>query len=451
MNLCLKIIRPMNFSVRAPLSRACVAGVCLTIAAAAPGGPLIAEAHAEATAKEIARRSSERLQRIEEVLQDEVDKGLRAGFVAMVGVKDGVVYETSVGDADREAGRKMTVDTRFRIASMTKPIVSAAAVRLIEEGRLSLGDPVKLYIPSFADPVVAVKGDKRADGTYETRAASRDIMVRDLFTHTSGLGYAFLTKTDLDKDYINANPFFFEGSLAESIDAIAALPLYFDPGERWQYSYAIDVLGRVVEVASGMELGAYLKETFFDPLGMADTEFLLDDADVPALAKVYGFDDDGKLIPEPPDGLGRSVNDEAFGVASGGGGLISTASDYMRFCRMLLNEGELDGERVLSRASVRSMMTDHLPESARSPSWRAQGLTFGLGGQIVEKPGWAGASDAPGDWRWGGYWDTSFVVNAADDVAVIVLSQRQPGPYDPGSRASALVKAIAYGAVTSAD
>lgn len=441
-------IRIHHASLRA---RALNIGFCLAIVAAIPGAPFVADAHAQASAKKVAQRSSARLQRIDEVLQDEVDKGLRAGFVAMVGTSDGIVYETAVGEADREADRPMTVDTRFRIASMTKPIVSAAAVRLIEEGRLSLSDPVKRYIPAFADPVVAEKGDKSADGTYQMRPAKRDILVKDLFTHTSGLGYAFLTETDLDKDYIAANPFFVEGSLEDSIDAIAALPLYFDPGERWQYSYATDVLGRVVEVASGMELGAYLKEVFFEPLGMNETEFLLDDADVPALAKVYGFDKDGNLVPEPPDSEGRSVNEEAFGVASGGGGLISTASDYMRFCRMLLNGGELDGARILSRASVRSMMTDHLPEEARPPSWRAQGHTFGLGGQIVEKPGWSGAFDAPGDWRWGGYWDTSFVVNTADDIAVVVLSQRQPGPNDPGSRAGALVKAIAYGAVTSVD
>ncbi|MBI1391882.1 MAG: serine hydrolase [Alphaproteobacteria bacterium] len=399
---------------------------------------------------------SERLKRIDDVLQAEVDAGRRAGFVAMVATSDAVAYSTAIGSADIAGGRPMTVDTRFRIASMTKPVVSAAAMRLVEEGRLALNDPVKMYIPAFANPVVATDGMRGPDGTYPTRPAKRDILVRDLLTHTAGLGYAFLARTDLDKEYLAANPFFTEGDLDARIERIAALPLYFDPGERWFYSYATDVLGRVVEVASGMELGAYAKQAIFDPLNMTDTFFLIDDADVPGLATVYTFDEAGNLtLPDPVDpngqGIAVDINAQAFGVASGGGGLVSTAPDYIRFCRMLLNDGELDGARILSGASVRAMFTNQLLQRVLPQDWQDKGYGFGLGGQVIMKPGLTGEYDAPGDWRWGGYWDTSFVVNKADDVAVVLLTQREPGPNDPGTNAGQLVRSIAYSAATGAE
>jgi len=232
--------------------------------------------------------------------------------------------------------------------------------------------------------------------------------------------------------------------LEERIDLIASLPLYVDPGVTWIYSYATDVLGRVIEVASGNDLETYLRQTFFDPLGMNDTAFLLDQDDFNRVATVYGFDETGGLIPADTSALGADVNSTPFGIMSGGGGLISNAPDYGRFCQMLLNGGAFEGGRVLSEASVRLLMTNALPEAARTEEWRRTGLSFTLGGLIVLEPGYTGRVATEGGWGWGGYWDTYFVINRKDDVGVIVMTQTQPGPLNPTSRANDIVRAVAY-------
>ena len=383
---------------------------------------------------------------IDKALQEEVDNNIRAGFVARIVTSQGPVYETAIGMADRENGLAMASDTRFRIASMTKPIVSAAIMRLVDDGKVRLNDPVSKFIPAFANARVATSTKKRADGTYATRPANKDITVHHLLTHTAGLGYAFLFESDLDKDYLAVNPFFTSGTLEERIDLIASLPLYVDPGVTWIYSYATDVLGRVIEVASGSDLETYLRQTFFDPLGMNDTAFLLDQDDFNRVATVYGFDETGELIPADTSALGADVNSTPFGIMSGGGGLISNAPDYGRFCQMLLNGGAFEGGRVLSEASVRLLMTNALPEAARTEEWRRTGLSFTLGGLIVLEPGYTGRVATEGGWGWGGYWDTYFVINRKDDVGVIVMTQTQPGPLNPTSRANDIVRAVAYAA-----
>ena len=383
---------------------------------------------------------------IDKALQEEVDNNIRAGFVARIVTSQGPVYETAIGMADRENGLAMVSDTRFRIASMTKPIVSAAIMRLVDDGKVRLNDPVSKFIPAFANARVATSTKKRADGTYATRPANKDITVHHLLTHTAGLGYFLLFESDLDKDYLAVNPFFTSGTLEERIDLIASLPLYVDPGVTWIYSYATDVLGRVIEVASGNDLETYLRQTFVDPLGMNDTAFLLDQDDFNRVATVYGFDETGGLIPADTSALGADVNSTPFGIMSGGGGLISNAPDYGRFCQMLLNGGAFEGGRVLSEASVRLLMTNALPEAARTEEWRRTGLSFTLGGLIVLEPGYTGRVATEGGWGWGGYWDTYFVINRKDDVGVIVMTQTQPGPLNPTSRANDIVRAVAYAA-----
>ena len=383
---------------------------------------------------------------IDKALQEEVDNNIRAGFVARIVTSQGPVYETAIGMADRENGLAMASDTRFRIASMTKPIVSAAIMRLVDDGKVRLNDPVSKFIPAFANARVATSTKKRADGTYATRPANKDITVHHLLTHTAGLGYFLLFESDLDKDYLAVNPFFTSGTLEERIDLIASLPLYVDPGVTWIYSYATDVLGRVIEVASGNDLETYLRQTFFDPLGMNDTAFLLDQDDFNRVATVYGFDETGGLIPADTSALGADVNSTPFGIMSGGGGLISNAPDYGRFCQMLLSGGAFEGGRVLSEASVRLLMTNALPEAARTEEWRRTGLSFTLGGLIVLEPGYTGRVATEGGWGWGGYWDTYFVINRKDDVGVIVMTQTQPGPLNPTSRANDIVRAVAYAA-----
>ncbi len=391
--------------------------------------------------------SAERLQLIESALQEEVDAGVRAGFVAMVTNRSGVVYEAAIGMSDRYNEIPMETNARFRIASMSKPIVTAAMMQLVDRGEVLLTDPVSLYIPAYADARVATSLDLDDNGAYETRPAARAVTIHDLLTHMAGIGYVFSGATDLDRAYLEANLLSAKGDLEARVNMIAALPLYEDPGTRFRYSYATDVAGRIIEVASGMTLEAYLKENLFEPLEMRDTEFFMDETDFDRLAIVNEFNEAGAMIRSGETPLGGGLNDQAFGVMSAGAGLISSGPDYARFMMMLLNEGSLDGVRVLSPATVRLMMSDNTPFDARPDDWRRQGISFGIGGAVIVEPGFTGNISAPGEWGWAGYWDTSFVVNPKDGIAVVLLAQTQPGPNMPPSRARNRVKAITYGAL----
>jgi CubicO group peptidase (beta-lactamase class C family) len=389
----------------------------------------------------------EHLSRIDAVLQKEVDEGVRAGFVAAVVTKDGIAYQTAVGEADPFNDVPMTIETRFRLASMTKPVISAAVMQLVDRGVINLNDPAGKFIDGYKDARVATSYNKNANGDYETRPAARPITVHDLITHMAGIGYVFSAASDLEKAYIDVNLFMTEGTLCERIDQIAALPLLDDPGVKWNYSYSIDVLGCVIEVATGMSLEDYLSENMFNPLGMNDTEFFMDEEDLDGLAIVVEFNENGEMFRSSGEYLAPPINDVPFGVMAGGAGLLSTVHDYARFMQMLLNGGEVDGVRVLSPATVRLMMMDHTPESARPPFWNANGVSFGLGGSVVLKPGYTGEVAAAGDWGWAGYWDTWFSVNADLGVGYITLAQAQPNPHIKPSQVRNAVKAIAYGAL----
>ncbi|GAB4522214.1 MAG: serine hydrolase domain-containing protein [Amphiplicatus sp.] len=407
----------------------------------APGGA------AAPAGEQIRGISQDRLARIEAVLQEEVDAGKRAGFVAVVVHRGNIVYEAAVGLADRENAVPMSQETRFRIASMTKPLVTAALMQLVEDGKVLLSDPVSRYIPAFAEARVATSLNKDASGEIPTEPLKRPITVHHVLTHMGGVGYVFDYETDLGRLYLDNNLYFMEGDLAARVDRLAALPLYEQPGEVWRYSYGTDIAGRIVEVASGQSLEAFMRERLFAPLGMTDTAFFLDESDFERLAVVYAFDDEGRLVPSKGGDFAPDPNADGFGWASGGAGLLSTARDYARFCLMLLNGGELDGARVLSPATVRLMLAPHVPVEATFDEWRKSKTTFALGGYVIQSPGLTGSTDAPGQWGWGGYYDTSFFISPADDLAIVVMAQREPGPNDPGSRAGELVKAIAYGAL----
>ncbi|WP_375202982.1 serine hydrolase domain-containing protein [Hyphococcus sp.] len=387
------------------------------------------------------------LKRIDAVLQKEVDEGVRAGFVAAVVTRDGVAYQTAVGEADPFNDTPMTLDTRFRFASMTKPIISVAVMQLVDRGIINLNDPAGLYIDSYNDARVATSRDLNSDGEFETRPASRPITVHDLLTHMAGIGYGFTQNTDLEKAYFDANLFNTDGTLCERIDQIAAVPLLQDPGTKWDYSYSIDVLGCLIEVATGTPLDQYLSENIFEPLGMTETEFFMDEADLEDLALVIEFDENGEMVRSGGTDLAQGINDVPFGVMSGGAGLLSNVHDYTRFMRMLLNYGTLDGTRILSPQTVRLMTSDHTPEETRPPYWLASGTSFGLGGSVVLEPGYTGEVAAAGDWGWAGYWDTWFSINTELGVGYITLSQAQPNPYIKPSRARFGVKAIAYSAL----
>ncbi len=419
---------------------ALVIALCFSVA-----GPSLAKSPLKRASGEIV--DAARLEAIKPILDLEVEKGARAGFVAGVATRDGVVFTAAAGMADRENAIAMTAATRFRIASMTKPIVTAAMMQLVDRGIVALNDPVSLYIPSFADARVATSMEPGKNGAFATRAPSRPITIHDLLTHTAGLGYVFDRATTLDRRYVEANLLLTEGTLGERIDKIARLPLYSDPGKEFRYSYSIDVAAYLIEKATGEPLESWLRKNFFDPLKMTDTAFFVDKTDFERLAVVYEFDNNGKLFRAGENALASGLNDDGFGVLSGGAGLISSVNDYLRFCRMMLNGGELDGARILSPAAVRQMMSDNLQPGAAARLWESNSATFGLGGSVVTSPGRTGTIAAPGEWSWAGYWDTWFVVNPEDGVAVVLLSQTQPGASTPPSRARNLVKAIAYGAV----
>ncbi|KAA5805225.1 beta-lactamase family protein [Alkalicaulis satelles] len=349
----------------------------------------------------------------------------RAGFVAVI-ARDGVVRHVSAaGYADIEAGRPMTADTVVRIASMTKPVTAAAIMMLAEDGAVSLDDPVARFIPSFAGARVAssLMHDERYD--IPTEALARPITIEDLLTHTSGVGYLFDYRTHLGALYIDRDIYRADGrSLAERIDVLAGLPLYFQPGERWFYSYSNDILGQVIAAASGMSVEAFMQARIFAPLGMADTSFFPDEALSERLAALYTHDEDGALVRV------ERTRDLAVlaQVEAGGAGLFSTANDYIRFAQMLANGGELDGVRVLSADSVAAMTTPHVGLDRMGEEQQRIGLAFGYSlGVYVNGDG----GRLPGDYGWGGYFDTIFAVSPSTGLVAVMMAQEEPGPGTP--------------------
>lgn len=389
-----------------------------------------------------------RLEAIKPIIERETAEGIRAGFVAGVITREGDAFITTSGMADREKQIPMAENTRFRIASMTKPIISAAMMQLVDRGVVSLSDPVSKYIPAYAHAMVATAYEPDKKGAFPVRPVSRPITIHDILTHTAGVGYVFEPQTTLGQRYLHEGAYGSGGTIEERLERIAALPLYEDPGKKWRYSYGIDIAAYVIEIAAGEPIETYLKKNIFDPLGMADTEFFFDETDFDRVATLYSFGEDGRLAPYKGDDLAGDLNSHGFGVYSGGGGLVSGVRDYLKFCEMMLRGGEVGGARILSPSSVRLMMSDNLsPEAAEG--WREKGVTFGIGGSVVIEPGLTGDVAAPGEWSWSGYWDTWFVVNPADGVAVVLLAQTQDGPANPPSRARSLVKGVAYGAVAN--
>ena len=373
-----------------------------------------------------------RLQRIGARLRRYVDDGLLPGWTFVLARDGQVVLVESYGQRDIEAGEPIEPDTIFRAYSMTKPITSVAALMLWEEGAFELKDPVARFVPSFAD-VRVWRG-----GTFlkpVTDPIVEPMAIWHLLTHTSGLTYGFVASHSVDELYRRAG---FEwgvpegADLAAVCDRLAALPLLFQPGAEWAYSHATDVLGRVVEVASGMSLDQFFAERIFRPLGMTETSFWVDEDDAGRLAALYS----------PSPKTGRIVRNDAMGKAaltppaflSGGGGLVSTAGDYHRFTRMLLGEGELDGVRLLAPRTVRFMGQNHLPggvdlETIGRPLFAEttyDGVGFGLGLAVVLDPVANKVPSSPGEVSWGGAASTAFWVDRAEGVTAVFLTQLLP-------------------------
>jgi CubicO group peptidase (beta-lactamase class C family) len=375
---------------------------------------------------------ADRLARVDRLLDRYVDDGRLPGWLVLVARHGRVAHLATGGSADVEANRPVGVDTLFRIYSMTKPITSVAAMMLWEEGAFELKDPVHRFIPSFKDLRVYRSGSALNPGT---EPASEPVRIWHLLTHTAGLTYGFHHAHPVDAMYRRAG---FEWGappgtdLAACCDAWADLPLVFQPGTEWNYSVATDVLGRVVEVVAGTSLDRFFAERIFRPLGMTETSFWVDEADAGRLAALYS----------PSPKTGRIVRNDLMGKAaltpptflSGGGGMVSTAGDYHRFTRMLLNEGELDGARLLGPRTVRFMGRNHLPggvdlETIGRPLFAEttyDGVGFGLGLSVVLDPVANKVPASPGEVAWGGAASTAFWVDRAEGVTAVFLTQLLP-------------------------
>jgi CubicO group peptidase (beta-lactamase class C family) len=363
--------------------------------------------------------SSERLKRLSAVMSDEVARARVPGAVALVARRGRVGYFESFGKLDPAGAAPMPTDAIFRIYSMTKPIVSVAAMMLWEEGRFLLSDAVAKYLPEFADLKVAVE----RGAEIELVPAARAMTIQDLLRHTSGLTYEFRGAGPVHKMYMSAKIYHRNQSNADQVATLAKMPLLHQPGSVWEYSRSTDVLGRLVEVLSGMGLGAYLRQYIYAPLGMKDTGFHVPEPHLHRLAEAF---------PKDPD-TGSSVQlinvRDAPKFESGGGGLVSTANDYARFLQMLLNQGALDGVRLLGRKTVELMTADHLGPITGAPDLLLPGYGFGLGFAIRLEPGIAHVPGSVGQYFWGGLAGTTFWVDPAEELFAIMLIQA-PGQRD---------------------
>ncbi len=358
-----------------------------------------------------------------------MEDGKIAGATTLVFRRGGVAHLGSSGMADLARGVPMAPEAIHRIYSMTKPLTSVAIMMLYEEGRFQLDDPISRFLPSFAGQRVWTGG---ARGKLETVPARRDISFRDLLTHTSGLTYGFMQANAVDALYREEGVDFGAAgsSLGEVVEALAALPLIAEPGTAWNYSVSTDVLGYLVEVVSGRPFAEFLEERLIGPLGMVDTDFHVREGQGARLAANYVLGPDRKLAlaDDPPES--RFLRPRK--VHSGGGGLVSTAADYLRLCRMLLGKGELDGVRHLGRKTVELMMCNHLRGDMADmgqPRWSestAEGIGFGLGFSVMLDPARAQIVGTPGECAWGGAASTAFWVDPVEGLAVILLAQLMP-------------------------
>ena len=373
-----------------------------------------------------------RLARLDKHLSRYVDDGRLAGWQLAVTRSGEVAHEATYGWRDREAGLPVEPDTLWRIASMTKPITSVAAMTLWEEGAFELTDPISTWIPAFADAQVYVRG---RDRTMVTAPAAEPIRVWHLLSHTSGLTAGFMRSSVVDELYREAGYEFGSprATLAECVDDWARLPLLFQPGTAWGYGVSTDVLGRLVEIWSGQSLDVAIANRVLEPLGMTDTVWHCDESRRSRLAALYVPDDNDQAVRSP-------FGDAAFhrpSILSGGGGLLSTVDDYIRFTDMLVGQGERRGARVLAPSTVRLMTSNHLAGDlgALSTGGFAEttfdGVGFGLGFAVAVDPVRMHSVASPGEYFWGGIFSTAFWVDPVKDVSCIFMTQLMPSSTYP--------------------
>ena len=375
--------------------------------------------------------SSAQLSRIDDHLKSQyLDKGKVAGTLTLVARRGEVAYCSALGQMDRERGKPVTEDTIFRIYSMSKPITSVALMMLYEEGRVQLGDSVDRYIPEWRNLGVYAGG---VYPNFLTTRPERPMTVRDLLSHQSGLTYGFSVKSNVDAAYrklgIDREH---AGTLKGMVEGLADVPLEFSPGTAWNYSVSTDILGYLVEVISRQRFDEYLQQRIFDPLGMIDTGFTVPPDKVDRLAANYNraADKSLQLIDDPA--TSDYTGDVTF--FSGGGGLVSTAHDYWRFCQMLLNGGELDGTRILGRKTIELMTQNHLPEGKDLSEVALggfsetvnDGIGFGLGFAMVLDTAKNQSIGSVGEYYWGGAASTIFWIDPSEDLAVVFMVQFMP-------------------------
>ncbi|MBV8957705.1 MAG: beta-lactamase family protein [Actinobacteria bacterium] len=388
-------------------------------------------------APEEAGFDGERLARIDTHFRKYVDDGRLPGWLCLVARDGRIAHLSTYGHRDVEASLPIELDTVFRIYSMTKPITSVAAMMLYEEGAFELKDPVANFIPSFADARVYKSGNHI---NPVTEPATEPVRVWHLLTHTAGLTYGFHYAHPVDAMYRAAG---FEwgqppdADLAECCDRWARIPLLFQPGTEWNYGVNTDVLGRLVEVCSGQTLDQFFQERIFEPLGMTDSAFAVDESRLDRLAALYTANPkDGKAMRLDAMGDAAKTMPKAL---SGGGGLVSTAADYHRFTQMLLNNGELDGVRLLGSRTVDYMTANHLPggvdlEAIGRPLFSEttfDGVGFGLGFSVLENPVANKVLSSGAEFAWGGAASTAFWVDPVEEITVLFLTQLLPSSTHP--------------------
>jgi CubicO group peptidase (beta-lactamase class C family) len=385
--------------------------------------------------------SVERLKALDAALQQTVDTQKFAGIVTMMARHGKLVEQKTYGQQDLASNTPIQKDTIFRIYSMTKPITGTAMMILYEEGKWKPSDPIAKYIPEFADLKVYKGTDRHGPWTVEAPAHSPTI--GELMSHTAGFSYGFFEKVPVDKLYKKAG-LFQSASLGEFIARLAKLPLMYQPGEAWAYSVAVDVQGYLVEKLSGKPFPDFVRERILVPLGMKDTDFFVPPEKLARLATVYKPDANGALVAVP-----HAPNvTQPPGLRSGGGGMYSTAGDYLRFAQMLLSGGELNGVRLLAPSTVQLMRSNHLPERLLTgkfgigPYVAQPGLGFGYDFAVTDDPIRVGSTVGKGSYYWNGLAGTWFWIDPTNDLVFVGMVQRlvnEPGMPDMESLSRALV------------
>ncbi|MBS1597028.1 MAG: beta-lactamase family protein [Bacteroidetes bacterium] len=417
--------------------------ICSRLSAQTKVYPVLTEAKPET-----AGMSPERLKRIDNLIQEYVNNGTIPGADAII-VHDGkVVYHKGIGFDDADKQHAMKKDEIFRIASQTKAITSTAVMMLYEEGKLLLDDPISKYIPEFKNPTV-LDHFNAADTTYTTVPAKREVTIRDLLTHTSGIDYAVIGGDEMKaiyaKEGIPSGIATLDKTLGPEMKKLGKLPLAHQPGEKFTYGLNTDVLGYLVEILSGLSLSDFFQKRIFEPLGMKDSYFYIPADKHNRLASLSTFDESHHLIkyPDVANGLHADYPNRAGKYYSGGAGLTSTTYDYAIFLQMMLNGGIYNGKRILSPNSVRMMTMNQIGDLSVGSD------KFGLGFEVVTEKGSSKYPNNIGTFSWGGYFGTTYWADPKEKIVALIMTQIAPSANSPRSDLSDKFKVAVYQALNN--